>query len=54
MCQSYFNVTEIIPGLGGGTNDARVISVASTILLLIVAIVGMNLVNRVSRLVSLS
>lgn len=48
MFQSYFNITEIIPGLGGGTNDVRVIGASTMIILLIITIVGMDMVNRVS------
>ncbi|KAB7507824.1 Solute carrier family 12 member 8, partial [Armadillidium nasatum] len=47
MCKGYFYVTEIIPGAGGGTNDVRVLGVITLILVLALAIVGLDWVTRV-------
>ncbi|KAL7639363.1 UNVERIFIED_CONTAM: hypothetical protein RMT77_009864 [Armadillidium vulgare] len=47
MCKDYFGIFEIIPGAGGGTNDVRVLGVVTLILVLALAIVGMDWVTRV-------
>lgn len=48
MCKDYGEIDEIIPGAGGGTNDVRILGVITLILVLALAIVGMDWVTRVS------
>ncbi|KAL7634915.1 UNVERIFIED_CONTAM: hypothetical protein RMT77_015296 [Armadillidium vulgare] len=50
MCRDYFSVYEIIPGAGGGTNDVRILGTITLGLLLVPAIVGMDWVNRVQKI----
>ncbi|RXG73338.1 Solute carrier family 12 member 2 [Armadillidium vulgare] len=47
MMREYFGYSELIPGLGGGLADARVLGTITLILVLGLAIVGMDWVTRV-------
>lgn len=54
MFKDYLNMPEIVPGTGGGTNDVRVLGTLTLLVLLVLAIVGMDWVSRVKNLTILN
>ncbi|KAB7494130.1 Solute carrier family 12 member 1, partial [Armadillidium nasatum] len=47
MFKEYFNITEIIPGAGGGLNDVRILGTLLLLFVLFLGIVGLDWVARV-------
>ncbi|KAB7505215.1 hypothetical protein Anas_08286, partial [Armadillidium nasatum] len=52
MFKEYFDKSEIIPGIGGGLNDVRVLGTITLICVLVLALIGMDWVTRINRSLS--